>query len=145
MTAPLERQLLAALDAEWDAQSARSQPLAPTRFVRDVLELAMAGTPDGIFAVTDRLGAEPSTPEELLALVRGDLPGSLDPWRERVLGRMRPPPRGAVALVRWEPVAAAPVLKPARQRELKPHRQSRRRAFAALFHRRRATAVGGEL
>jgi len=104
----LERLLVAALDAEWAVQSARERPLAPSRFVREALELAMALTPHGIFGMGPELRGPAETPEALVGRLRGGLPLTGDPWTERMLERMRPlaaptapqlPPGPGLALV----------------------------------------------
>jgi hypothetical protein len=89
MTSAAEPLLLAALDAEWAVQSERARPLVATPFVREALELAVAGSPQGILGVAEALDARDDTPEALVRRVNESLPEAPDPWTLRLLGRMR--------------------------------------------------------
>lgn len=89
MTSPAAPVLLAVLDAEWAAQSERTRPLASTPFVREAVELAVARSREGIFALSGEVAAHADTPDALVRRVEGLLPATPDPWTLRLLGRMR--------------------------------------------------------
>ena len=99
----LELMLASLLDEEWAIQSGRARPLAPTGFVREALDLATCGGPEGIFAVAGVLDGSARTPDELVRRLSGSLPASADPWTLRVLGRMRPRPPLALPAPAPEP------------------------------------------
>jgi hypothetical protein len=135
----LARLLTSLLDAEWAMQSGRTRPLAPTGFVREALDLATCGGPDGIFAVAGVLDRGARTPEELVRRVSGSLPASADPWTLRVLGRMRPRPLLALPAPAPEPEPEPEPLEPEETIEvtsladlmvLEPEGSGRRRSWA---------------
>lgn len=140
MTArPLEPLLLDALDAEWVAQSGRTRALHLSRLVRETLELAVAGTPHGIFALPAVLAAGPGTPDELVERLAGVLPATADPWTERMLPRLRPAaPSGLPAAPVLAALPAPPTteLKPVRSLELALFEAEAARAAPAKRHRR---------
>ena len=136
---PLEPLVLEALDAEWAAQSGRTRALHVSPLVRETLELAVAGTPDGIFSLPAALGAGPGTPDELLERLAGVLPATADPWTERMLPRLRPAPPSALPaapVLAALPAPAAPELKPVRSLELALIEAEAARAASALRRRR---------
>jgi hypothetical protein len=87
VTSPAAPVLLAALDAEWAAQSERTRPLVATPFVREALVLAVAGSREGIFGLAGAMNAD--TPDALVRQVEDLLPAAPDPWTLRLLGRLR--------------------------------------------------------
>lgn len=81
----VESLLRRVLNEEWDAQSDRRAPLEQTAPVLAVLDLVLAGRPMGIFSAARVAGA---TPDEIVAELRGELPGELSPWTRRSLERV---------------------------------------------------------
>ena len=143
----LEPLLVEALDAEWAAQSGRTRALDRSRLVRETLELAVAGTPDGIFALAPALDSEAGTPEQLVERVAAVLPATADPWTARMLRRLRPAPPPALPAappLAALPAPAPPELKPVRSLELALREAEAartapapRRRIAALWRRLR--------
>jgi hypothetical protein len=148
VTVRVDDLLLEVLDAEWAAQSDRRRPLAPTREVREAVELAVARAPRGIVGLSGALDSEAATADALVDRVRDRLPVAADAWTLRALARLRTLPRGAngaappqepdapdgaaTAALRQVPVMMTPILR------YEPPARGWRAAVAARFGRRRA-------
>ena len=85
---PVQAALADLLDREWQAQSARTAPLAMTSTVRESIELVLAESPYGIFAVASELSHPAASPGELLDRLHDRLPAAVSPWTARTLRRV---------------------------------------------------------
>ena len=85
---PVQAALAELLDREWQAQSARMAPLAMTSTVRESIELVLAESPYGIFAVASELSHPAASPGELLDRLHDRLPAAVSPWTARTLRRV---------------------------------------------------------
>jgi hypothetical protein len=119
---PVQAALADLLDREWQAQSARMAPLAMTSTVRESIELVLAESPFGVFAVAGELSHPAGSPGELLERLRDRLPAAISPWTARTLrrvGSLRPvqpllmAPAAPAALEPPAPEAPAPPQPPA--------------------------------
>jgi len=133
----IERLLAQLLDAEWARQSQRTAPLRITPSVRDSVDLALAASPEGIFASVPELDDGATSPQDLVNGLHGRLSASPEPWTLRALAqlgtvhsstlpeRAGPAPAAHPTLAPLEPVPAeapgrAVALVPARV--TRPHR-----------------------
>jgi hypothetical protein len=150
---PAQAALADVLDREWQAQSRRMAPLAVTRNVRESIELVLADSPFGIFAVASELDHPAASPAELLERLHDRLPVTVSSWTARTLrrvGSLRPPqpqlaPPAAPAALEAPPpeaparsalevpatLALAPEPEPLEQAE-QPAHEPRRRLVPAL-------------